>query len=129
MNGASPNTRFPFSVERSGDLALILMDCGGVIRARKMTAILLATIGELCRRLRDAAQEVMPDDTRIPDYPRFVKIADGEVSGVCHAIMGVCRVDGRVELSIALYDDGDDSAPILLLVDEEIDDFVRRSEE
>jgi len=123
-NPDMPPLRYPFSVKRSGETAFITMDCGrGVMRLRHMPVGLLDKIGELCLTLM--AEVAVPDATVAPLFPAFLLLGGGGIPGVCSAAMGVHRLeDGTVERVIALYDEGDFTFPVLVLAEEQIDEFI-----
>lgn len=121
--------RFPFTVRRESATALITTEVRqGVFRSRHMSLDTLTLVGELCRQLQDAGREDMPDADDVPLFPGYVGLHEGDLIGVCHATVGFHRLDdGRVETVIALYDDGDRTAPVLMLVEEQIDEFIRQT--
>lgn len=120
-----PRSRYPFSVDRFGDKAIVSMYIGRVVRSRYMSLDLLQTVGELCRQLLKAGKEIKPEDDDVPSFSRFLVGPKGEITGVCHAKLGFHRLNGKVETVIAIYDEGDDTAPVLILVEDQIDEFIR----
>lgn len=70
----------------------------------------------------------MPDEERIPQYPKILVNYGGDIPGVCDATVGTCRLeDGTVERVISLFDSGDRIAPTLVLIEEQIDEFIRQT--
>ncbi len=123
-----PRIRYPFSVERVGDTALVTMDLGPVIRCRHMPIALLRQIGELCMALLAAV--TVPDAADVPLFPHYRLLAEGGLPGACRARLGVHRTEEEtVERVIALYDEEDMNAPTLILVEEEIDTFIQQTQE
>src|ERR1700686_1825448 len=102
MDESMPRTRYPFTVVRSSDAALISMNIGGVIRCRHMPPTLLRKVGELCHQLLDASKEDRPEDKDVPLFPGYLSGLKGGITGVCHATLGFHRLDdGTVESVIA----------------------------
>lgn len=128
MGNSMPNGRLEFGVQRDGEEALVTMDCGhGVIRARSMPSNVLSKLGEMCEALLSQAKTIMPSPDDAPEHPKYLRIASCSLLGICHATMGVHRTEtGDIEKVIAFYDEGDDSAPVLVLVEEQIDEFLSR---
>lgn len=122
--------RLPFTVELiDADRAMIGMNCGhGVVRARTMPLRTLHDLGRLCRGMLAKAEEILLSELKIPSYPRFLSVVTGEVDGICHAKLGLHRLDnGTVEQTIAIYDEGDNEAPVLVLVEEQIEQFIEQA--
>jgi hypothetical protein len=127
MDESFPRIRLPFKVDRSDDFAVISMDCGRLIRARIMPCVLLKEVGDLCRFLQEEVRAIMVKEPEVPIFPGFVRLLRAGIPGVCIASVGAHRLEGRFELVIALYD-GDESAPFLILVEEEIEEFIKQTE-
>jgi hypothetical protein len=118
--------RFSLLVERVGDQAMIAMDYGGVVRARNLPNSTLRRIGDLVRDVRDAVE--MPANDEVPFFPGYRSIVTGRIRGMCQATLGAHRLeDGTVERVIGLYDDEDESAPVILLIEEQIDEFIAKA--
>jgi hypothetical protein len=62
-------------------------------------------------------------------FPEFLSGPDGSVTGVCDASLGWHRLgNGKVESVIAIYDEGDNTAPVLMLVEDQIDEFIKKTQ-
>lgn len=120
-----PIERFPFLVQKDGDDALVVMDCGdGIMRARHMPQDLLAHLGRMCQALREQAEPLLSEH-EIPPFPGCVCLIRGRIAGVCEAAFCAHRSEaGAIERVIGIYDDGDRDAPVLVLIEEQIDDFI-----
>lgn len=126
---AQPRTRFAFFVHRSDQDAVITMDLGGnVCRARSMPHELLEAIGSLCRSFQEAGRRIVREhEADIPEFPGYAALCESSVAGACRATVGAHKLDGVIELVITLYDEGDDEAPVLILIDDQIDEFIRQA--
>src|SRR5688500_13490313 len=126
MSEVSPK-RFAYSVIKDGEDALVTMDCSdGMMRSRHMPAELLELIGQMFRELKKAADVMLPD-AEVPDFPGIRHLVDGVIEGVCLARIGAHRRGGQVKRVLALYDEDDESAPVLLLIEEQIDEFINQA--
>ena len=103
------------------------MYLGSVTRVRHMPLSIRQLVGEMCRQLQAGGRARISDDLDIPEFPGFGRIGKASVSGVCQATVGAHKLHGAVEVVIAIYDEGDDTAPVLILVEEEIDQFIRQA--
>ena len=128
MDSKLPRSRFPFVVKRTGDAAVIAMDCGGVTRVRHMPCVLLKAVGDLCRFLQEEGERALKGECHVPEFPRYVRLVEGGIPGTCYATLGAHRLGGRIESVVSLYDEGDESAPVLILVEQEIDEFIAQTE-
>jgi len=123
--------RFPFKVFRNDVDFTVQMDCGNrVYRARTMPATTLRTMARICRVFRDRfigeTGEAAPTDN-LPAYPHSREVATAEIPGVSDVMLAVSRTpSGKAEWSVAFYDAGDESAPALLLIEEQIEQFIDR---
>ncbi len=127
MDKTSPKERYPFLVERSDDRATVSMQFGHVLRVRTMPIKALECVGALCRTFmeRDIADI---DESEVPDFPGYVQIGRGGVAGICEATLGLHKLNGTIERVIAVYDEKDMRAPVLMLVEEQIDEFIKQAE-
>jgi hypothetical protein len=118
--------RFSITVERSNDHALVVMDCGkGVLRGRTMPIELLETMGAICTDMRTLFAKVLREGLEVPLFPRFLEVAEAKINGAFRVLLGAHRLDdGTVEPLVAFYDEGDDTAPALLLIDGQIEEFI-----
>jgi len=121
------NERTPFYVHRNGDEAGVAMDCGGLIRTRLMPTELLETMAEMIGKLRDAVVE-QSKGFGMPTQTGFASLIEGRIEDVCHACAGLaCNAGEGWEILIAVYDEDDDEAPVLVLIEEQIDEFIRQA--
>lgn len=120
--------RHEYQIIKQEDQVFVAMKCGaGVYRARHMTVDLFRRVGEMCRVLQEAGRKGI-SEREVPLYPRFAKIAESGIPGVCRSIVGAHRLmSGTLEFVIALYDEGDDEFPVLILVGDEIGEFIAQT--
>lgn len=123
--------RYPFTIDREGDAALISMQCDGFICCRTMPLNVLDALVRACNRIRTHLVAVLGHDERfkatVPAYPRFVECMHFDAfAGVCDVHVVASRDGGVLEFCAAFYDAGDNSAPAFVLVGDQLDDFVRK---
>jgi len=95
-----------------------------------MPVEVLKAVGELCRRMVEEVKDVQPSDLRDAVFTGYVPLLAGGVIGACRGTLGLQGLEsGKVERVIALYDEGDDPAPVLILVEEEIQEFISKTQE
>lgn len=115
---------------QDGDRVTIAMDTGGLIRARHMPCGACASVITLVRGLEERARKGLAGRSDVPLYPGFLQILDGEIPGVCRGVAGAHRLEsGAVECVVALYDEDDARAPTLMLVEEQIGEFIKAAQE
>jgi len=121
--------RFPYRIHLAGGEAVVTMDCGeGVYRARSIPIWFLRCMADLCRTCARTLDRHRDEQRHADDLPAFpnCKPLTGIPLGPCTArVVASKTVDGKVEISVAFYDIGDDAAPALLLTEEQIPEFVR----
>lgn len=129
-----PASRFSFTVDRRGDQAAVTLDCGmGVYRCRLMPLEMLERLIELCHEIRSETIPSCRQDRRflrrVPAYPDTVAVATAGIAGACdiRLVASSDEVSGRIEFCTAFYDEEDHSAPALVLVDEQLDEFIERA--
>lgn len=123
--------RYPFTIDRDGDSALISMQCDGFVRCRSMPLSLLDALVRACNRVRTHLVGVLAHDERfkatVPPYPHFVACMRFDAfAGVCDVHVVASRNGATIEFCTAFYDTGGDSAPAFVLVGDQLDDFVRK---
>lgn len=120
-----PLPRFPFSIFRNDIDFTVQMACGNSLyRARTMPAGTLCTMARICQEFISQCQEPLSIE-EVPRYPHYREVARARIPQVCDALFAVARTpDGGIEFSVAFYDVGDDTAPALLLTEEQIGDFI-----
>ena len=95
------------------------------MRARHMPVALLQQVGKLCQALMEKADEILTDDLDVPFFPDYRRLLQGTIQGACLGTLGVHRLEsGDVERVIALYDEEDESAPVLVLTADQIGEFI-----
>ncbi len=125
--------RFGFGVTKVDDQAIVHMDCGqGVVRARNMPAEFLETLMTVCVQVRDSIIAVVKEDAErmdtIPSLPECACVGGGNV-GPCDVRVVVSKNEaGEPEFCTAFYDEGDETAPVLVLVDEQLQEFIDRAQ-
>ncbi len=120
-------TQFDFMIEREGDTVTVAMDCGGVVRSRLMGTALLAAMSKACAEVRAIIDGFISDPeamSKLPDCPSCREVAGGSIEDICIIRLIADRRHGSVEFMLGFYDVDDESAPALLLVDQQIDDFT-----
>ena len=118
--------RFPFVVQQVGDELAISMDCGGVIRCRTMPMEFAETLVVAMSQVQEAIETLLHDEewkAKVPDYPKCREAAEGNV-GPCDVRVVASKADDVIEFTTALYDEGDREAPVLVLVNEQLEEFV-----
>jgi hypothetical protein len=121
---------FAFSLDRDGNQALIVMDCGeGVMRCRTMSIETLAEIVRACEHVQQhivgvlAAEEGFGKD--VPQFPKCIPVAGGKnIAGVCNVSVVASKCHGRILFSTAFYDLQGGDAPALLLTGDQLDRFI-----
>jgi hypothetical protein len=124
--------RFPFRVQRVDDGVTITMNCGeGIYRARNVPTDFLAVLIESCRQARTKIIAPFRRKTHaiatLPSFPQCVEIGSGSL-GPCDVRVTASRIAKAAEFCVAFYDAGDRTAPALLLIDEQIDEFIEKAE-
>jgi len=127
---AMTENRFPFIVDRKGEEAFVAMNCNGLIRSRPMPGECLEDMGTVCKRMHDEVIAVVKQDQQqmnhFPSFPHCIRLADCDM-GPCTAVLfGGKAQGGQREFSIAFYDADDDSAPAMLLIEEQIVQFIEQ---
>lgn len=124
--------RFPFTVYRAGDDAVVTMNYDGFVRARNMPAAFLTALVDVCTQIRCNVIDVLKQDaealSRLPAFPRCAQVASGDLGPCLVRVTASLEVHGP-EFTTAFYDEGDDEAPVLILVDEQIEEFVAKAQE
>lgn len=123
--------RYPFTIDRAGDSALVSMHCDGFIRCRTMPLYLLEALVRASNRIRADLVAVLDCDDRfkatVPQYPAFVECMRFDAfAGVCDVRVVASRDGATIEFCAAFYDVGDQSAPAFILVGDQLDEFVRK---
>ena len=127
-----PAERFTFTIDKMDDQAIVAMDCGkGMFRARNMPLTYLETLIDVCKQAKDRIIEAVRVDAealeKLPTFPGCVSLGGGN-AGPCDVdVTGWKSEMGEAEFGVALYDEGDDSAPALLLINEQLDDFIAKA--
>lgn len=125
--------RYEFRVERRDREAAITLNCGkGVYRCRVMPFFLLKRLTDLCEEVRRTAiprcKRRRHFADRVPRYPDCVALTRAEIPGVCDlTLVASATAAGAIEFCTAVYDAGDDSAPVLILVDEQLPAFIEQA--
>lgn len=124
--------RYSFSLNTMGDHAVVSMDCGGgVIRSRIMPVAVLRLMMQLCQRIRTEVINVALADEelmqRVPTFPECVAVGRASLGNMCDVSVIAHRVDDSVEFCTAFYDCDGDSAPALLLIEEQLEEFAERA--
>src|SRR5688500_17367639 len=117
--------RFPYSMYCEGDEAVLTMDCaGGIYRRRVMPRTVLAEIAATCRQIHSVIDDASQDASfagRVPAYPRCIRFADVHaLDGVCDISVVASRRGMAIEFCTGVYDIGDSSTPVLVLIDDEL---------
>lgn len=125
--------RLPFFVTRTDDEAVVAMDCGeGVIRARNMPVAFLSVLADACTQIRTDVIDVLSTDAdrmaQLPSFPECEKVAGGDL-GPCTVSVVASREEDGPQFTVAFYDADDDDAPTLVLVDEQIEEFIQKAKE
>lgn len=123
--------RYPFTIDRDGDSAMISMQCDGFIRCRTMPLSLLDALVRACNRIRTHLVAVLVHDTAfratVPPYPGCVECMRFDaLAGVCDVHVVASRDGASIDFCTAFYDAGDQSAPAFVLVGDQLDEFVRK---
>jgi hypothetical protein len=126
-----PSIRYPLIIERDGDEVLFGMDFGALVRVRRMPTEILKHLLDACQQVKEKIVAVIQADekalARIPTLPGYVRFGCANI-GACDIHVGASKDDaGTVEFMTELYDSGDDSAPVILLVNEQVDQFIARA--
>lgn len=120
--------RFPFTVQRVENGVTITMDCGtNVYRARNVPTEFASILVDACRRAKaDVIDVFHRDSTAVATllcYPRCREISQARL-GPCDVRVTASRTPGGIECCVAFYDQGDQTAPALVLIDDQIDEFI-----
>ncbi len=125
--------RYQFRVERRDGEAAITLNCGkGVYRCRVMPFSLLKRLTDLCEQVHRTAiprcKRRRHSADRVPSYPDCIALAHAEIPGVCDlTLVASATAAGAIEFCTAVYDAGDDTAPVLILVDEQLPVFIEQA--
>lgn len=125
--------RYEFRVERRDREAAITLNCGkGVYRCRVMPFLLLKRLADLCEEVRRTAiprcKRRRHFADRVPSYPDCIALGRAEIPGVCElTLVASATAAGAIEFCTAIYDAGDDTAPVLILVDEQLPAFIEQA--
>jgi len=122
--------RFNIILERAGDEMIVAMNTGGMVRARNMPPECLERITKICEQLRDLVPSVMADPEFKPttDPTECSPVAKAEdVAGVCDIRLTATRQEHGVEFQTSLYDTGDDECPVVILIDEQLEEFIDKA--
>ena len=125
-------TRFQFSVDRDGDSVLVAMDCEGLVRCRTMPVEGLAALIDACEQIRDNVIVALKNDDEfkatVPPYPECCCVAEHKsFHGICDVSVVASKAGKAVEFCCAFYDPGDETAPALVLIDEQLDEFLLKA--
>ena len=130
-----PAERYAFDIQRHGNVAVVLMNMGeGIVRARDMPVKFLATLQDACEQVRDNIVVVVKGNAEhqkgLATFPKCSVLCETEL-GPCDlkATGGFREDDGVLEINTAFYDEGDDSCPVLLLIEEQLDEFIEKAKE
>ena len=121
--------RHPVTIERTNDSAIICMRCDGLIRCRTMPFYILDALVRACGEVRTQLVSRLLADRAfreaVPPYPQFKHcLLFHELAGVC-SVQVVASCDGTdIEFCCAFYDLDNPSAPAVVLVSEQLDDFI-----
>ena len=123
--------RFPFTVVAVDDGANITMDCGhGVFRSRTVPNSFLRTLVDACRETESLIETLRRDKSEavasLPAFPNCRPIGDADL-GPCSLRITASRGYPDAEFQAAFYDKDDVEAPALLLIDEQIGQFIREA--
>ncbi len=121
-------------IDRDGDSIMLAMDCGGLVRARTMALRTFEAVVRGCEQIRDIVIRPAKKDAALvddlPEFPECRRVAEcKEVGGVCDIVVTASRNGRQPEFQTSLYDPDDQAAPALLLIDEQLDDFLSRAKE
>jgi hypothetical protein len=127
-----PARRFPYRIHLAGDQAVVTMDCGArVYRCRTMPLWFLRSIMDLCRTCGGALgryRDVPLLTESVPAFPDYTTLASLPFGPCAARVIAARDENGALELSIAFYDAGDETAPALLLTEEQISEFADAAE-
>lgn len=124
--------RYPFTIDRTDDTAIVGMNYDGFVRCRAMPFCILDALVRACEQVRS---ELLPRLRRdrafceaIPEYPRCSAcLRFHGLAGVCDVEIVASRDEAAIEFCSALYDLDDEQAPAIVLVGEQLDDFIREA--
>ena len=127
-----PADRFNFMIDKMDDQVIVSMDCGkGVIRARNMPLDFIETLIDICNQSKTKIIQAFREDAdameRLPLFPGCASIAGGNCGPCDVDVMAWKSEAGEAEFGTAFYDEGDDSDPVLLLINEQLDQFIERA--
>lgn len=122
--------RYPFTIDRTDDAAIVCMNYDGLVRCRTMPLYILDALVRACEQVRS---ELLPGLLRdsafcdaVPAYPRCSGCLHFRgLAGVCDVEIVASRDESTIEFCSAFYDVGDEEAPAIVLVSEQLDDFIR----
>jgi hypothetical protein len=123
--------RFPFTVVQVDDGIAITMNCGsGIYRARNVPADFLRKLVDACQQaqatilgLRRSKSQALAS---LPAFPNCRLIAETNL-GPCAMRITATRGIPKDDFHIAFYDADDQAAPALLLIDEQIEQFISQA--
>jgi hypothetical protein len=124
--------RFQFTVVRVDDGITITMNCGnGMYRSRNVPADFLRKLIAACRHaqslivaLRRKKSEAL---AALPAYPNCQAIAETDL-GPCSLRITASRGKPSAEFQVSFYDADEQKAPALLLIDEQIEEFITQAD-
>jgi hypothetical protein len=121
---------FVFRVEKSGNDAILIMDCGeDLIRARRLLPMNLSSLAKVCERVRYGENLDPIGTSAIPTFAEVRGFLRGTMEKLSNSSGAQPRTGGIFEYMISLYDEGDDSLPVLMLIEEQIYECSRKTKE
>jgi hypothetical protein len=116
---------FPFTLYAVEGGAVVTMNCGdGVFRSRSMPTSMLECMVDACNAIRrDVIDRFRAEGHTPPPFPKCTEIGSGEI-GSCVVRVTASRHDDKPEFAVGFYDEGDLSAPALVLIDEQLEEFI-----
>ena len=124
--------RYPFTIQRFGDTAVVSMNYDGFVRCRSMPLYILDALLRACEQVRSELLSRLLRDSAfcdaIPEYPRCSAcLRFHGLAGVCDVEIVASRDGAAIEFCSAFYDLNDDEAPAIVLVAEQLHDFIREA--
>lgn len=118
--------RYPFTVSRGNENTIIAMDFGkGHIRTWEMQEDMLLALGMMCEEGDKEAKETLLSVETIPPLPQVFCVMEGDFDDVILVKYYAYRVeDGPTGRMIVLYDVEGGGAPLLYLIDDQIEEFI-----